>query len=193
MKTLLNKYKGQNCYIVGMGPSLLKLKKESCGDGIIIAIYDSIVLIESLGLKNTIYAMQKDRMTGIGKFRPKKATLLLHAHESGASEQSYFLDYKPRIIWDNKMLGLNWDIASGPSAVHLAKFMGCKKIYMLAFDSCVNGDLRRCQFVDKWQINKVNDGDYHTPGYKHEYLYYCDCIKKTDAKFIKVKNDKSKN
>jgi uncharacterized Rossmann fold enzyme len=162
MKTLKNKHKGKDCYIVGCGPSIQYLTKDMFKDGIVITLYESIIPVEKLNLTNTIYSMQKDRYV----VEPKKAILLLHEHESKKDNPNY-----QHIVWDNNQLGLDWLESSGPSAVKLAEYMGCKKMYLIAFDTCTNGDTRECKATENG-FEFVNEKEN-----KNEYKIHCKRIK----------------
>lgn len=172
-----DKHKGEDCYIVGMAPSLLRLKKEDFGDGIVIALYQSIAIVEEFDLPNKIYSMQKDKVFD-RKFItvPKKATLLLHEIES--AEENFFPYYEDKIVWNNEKLGIPWSSGSAPSAIALARFMGCKNVYMLCFDGCYNRDWRRCNLVNgEWVVSEVDRGLFPMKGYEHDYQKYCDDIR----------------
>lgn len=64
------------CYIVGKGPSITKLNKESFSeDWPIICINESIHVIEELGLHNMVFCIQQDATLG-NACKPKEAALI---------------------------------------------------------------------------------------------------------------------
>lgn len=148
---LVNRYKGEHFYIVGMGPSLLNLRREHIGTGPIIAIYESIHLVEDWGLHNPVYSLQKDGITGL----PKYASLLVHAHESAKTP----VMYEPQYIFDNqKDFGMQWDADSGHTAVWIAYNMGMRDLTMLCFDASTRDDRRRAKYKDgKYYIEEIED------------------------------------
>ena len=141
-----------NCYIVGKGPSLLKLKKEHFGEGIVITINSAIEKVESLGINNTIFALMKDGASPdylnecpsmdchncpYGNVYPKKAILVLHKHES----TQCMPDYYPAMIIDAETYGLNWRNESVLLAIEFALSIGCDDFTFLCFDAVTNGSI----------------------------------------------------
>ena len=157
MKSLKGKHTGKTLWIVGKGPSLRYLSKEDIGDGVVIAINQSIVTVESLGLDIPVYSMQKDGgarkktppealcpdcdYSGSGcddcgfMVRPKSAPLLLHEHES----KYCFPDYPERHVFDWRELGLPGNEFSLILAINIGQFMGCTSFKFISFDAHVNG------------------------------------------------------
>jgi hypothetical protein len=155
---LKNMHISEPVWIIGRGPSLQYLKKEDIGDGVIIALNQSIIIIESLNLPNKTYSMQKDGGTkkrvieGIlspdcyysGLFcsdcgdmvRPKSATLLLHEHES----KYCFPDYPDCYVLSLKELGLECNVFSFIFAIKTAQYMGCLDFNFVSFDVYTSGD-----------------------------------------------------
>jgi hypothetical protein len=158
---LKNRYTGQTAYIVGKGPSLQYITKEIFGVGPVIALNEAIIAIESLNLSNDIYSMQKDK-NDLGQSVPlKKATLLVHSHES-----LYRLeDYRPRYVFDNIVdFDLKITDFSVLSSIGLAKLMGCVKVVLVSLDASVTGDIQECIPLEdgKFQIKSehISTTDY---------------------------------
>ena len=157
MQRLKNKHRGQTAWIIGKGPSLSKLVKDDLGDGPIIAINESIIKIEELGLDNPSYSLQKDGGRWRKYFpadspecdhspdcdgcpytvRPKKATLLVHNRES----LFCFPDYSPRYVFDWRDLGMARNNISLVTAIGIGKFMGCTSFNLVSCDLHAFGDM----------------------------------------------------
>lgn len=159
IESLRDKHKGETVWIIGKGPSLEYLRKEDVGTGLVIALNESIIKIESLGLDNVVYSMQKDggdkrdytpdNLSPVCEYRgmcedrcgdmvrPKKrAALLLHEHES----KYCYEDYEPRYIFDFRSLGLPHNDFSMICAVKIAQLMGCASIRFVCCDYYTNGN-----------------------------------------------------
>lgn len=139
------KHKGDICWIVGKGSSLQYLKKHHIGPGPIIAINESIIPIENLGLDNPIYSLQKDAdppdKDPIAP--PKKAALLIHERETPNRHK----DYLPRYTFDNPMdFNCSWNTCSAVTATNIALMMGCTWIVYVSFDAAVTGNLDVCHY-----------------------------------------------
>jgi len=156
IRELSEKHSNETCWIIGKGPSLQYLKKDQIKDGIVIAINESIISIQNMGLENITYSMQKDFCGEIKKelnwikpdqklhnCQPNKIKpinnipVLLHEHES-----KYCLsDYSPKYIFDNeKDFNILWYEFSSLTAIYIAKLMGCNKFNFVSHDSCINRD-----------------------------------------------------
>ena len=152
METIKNKYQGQVCYIVGKGTSSQYLTKEHFGEGVIIALNNAIVKVESLNLPNDTYSQQKDghgygvkvcpcidnkeNMKICFMCYPQRATLLIHELEGNDCMK----DYPKRIVFNNNELGLHWSRVSVITAMRIAEWMGCTYLKLLCFDSVTQGD-----------------------------------------------------
>jgi hypothetical protein len=184
IKSLKDKHKGKTCYIVGTGPSISNINKETFDSGCpIITLNDVIEKVEVLDLANPVYAMQKDgggylsnkcTDTQAAFFpRPQKATLLVHAKES------IFLhdDYSPRIIFDNETdFNLPWNAFSAIIAINIAKLMGCSDIIFIGFDAITNGNTARFKLGDDMSSagyleQAAKQSKYlETAGIKYKYI-----------------------
>jgi SAM-dependent methyltransferase len=123
------------CYIVGKGPSLTSFDFSKLDpEAPIIAINESIQVVEKWHCPNPVYSLQQD-----GKpecmVRPQGATLLLSGQSS-----SWMLDYSPRLVYNQVIdLGVQDRIISAVSAIEFARHFGCDKIVFIAFDAITSG------------------------------------------------------
>jgi len=165
IQVLRDKHKGTTGFIVGKGPSLLKLRAghfECFNRGPIIAINHAIHAVEALGAPS-VYSMQRDGCdinergnnpcehdcnvrplgsTGNGGY-PKYAVLILSHPESWFCYPNHPERY---VFSDVNDLGFSERIPpSLPNAVMIAELMGVKEIKLLCFDS-INGDARAVHF-----------------------------------------------
>lgn len=176
IESLRGKHDGKTCYIIGNGPSIKYLRAKHFGPGPVIALNQSIEIVERLWLKSPVYSLQKD---GCGNkepheicngqyahhmIRPMGAVLLNHEPESGEC----LTDYAPRYTWSNERdFKQLWNANSAISALCFAHHFGCKSVVFVCFDSITNGDCGR--FYD--------DG-------KDEYTYQAQA--KRQAEFLKM-------
>lgn len=130
---------GQECWIVGKGPSLGNLRRDYFGDGPVITINEAILIVQELGLPNPIYSLQKDGYVNV-MVRPKDdVTLILQANLS----ESWFPDHPKRLILDPVAAwGFKVTEMSIRMCIALAKLMGCYRISFLCCDSLVHDDFR---------------------------------------------------
>ena len=148
-------YKGQTCYIIGKGPSVQYLNESYfLTGGPVIALNETFRKVESLGISNPIYSLQKD----IGFDVPLKATLLVHCWE--ASSQ-FAKDYSPRIEFNCNDFGLDRNTFSAIVAMKFAKLFGCNEIKLISFDSCTIKDYRT-QNYENVVMTPFNKTMYHT-------------------------------
>lgn len=160
IRVLTDKHGGETGYVVGKGPSILKLKESDFRPGPIIALNHAIRYVEALNLPNVIYSMQRDGCdinkrghglceyecntrsvgpTGCGGY-PHKAPILLSYPESWRCYPDYENRYVFSDLWD---LGFKKRaLPSLPNAVRVLELMGVSRIKMLCCD-CVDGDHRR--------------------------------------------------
>jgi hypothetical protein len=145
VERLRYKHVNETAWIIGKGPSLVNLRKEHIGQGPVIAISEAIIPVETLGIDNPIYAMQKDydppEQEPIGP--PKYATLLVHEREVPGRHK----DYKPRYNFDNPIdFDMGTNVPSSITATKIAELLGCKKIVYVSFDSCTQDDITTCHY-----------------------------------------------
>lgn len=172
-------YHGRTAYIVGKGPSLLRLTADHIGRGPVITLNHAILRVRPLNLPNEIYAFQKDgcRMHGPVNFTPAGPG---HACEDESSEMVDLCppeiglfstaesphckeDYPNRVVLDVESLGLPWSTPSAPVATKLAIAWGVAEIVYLCHDAYTSGDLRRVA-NDGETIVTEPDGGYAAAG-----------------------------
>ena len=145
VQVLKDRHKGEIGYIVGKGPSILKLKGSDFGPGPIITINHAIHYVEELNLPNPVYSMQKDGCdinergtnrcehdcktrphgsTGMGGY-PKKAALLLCHPESWFC----YPDHPQRYLFNAIA------VPSLPCAASIIQRMGVKEVKFLCCDA----------------------------------------------------------
>jgi hypothetical protein len=159
LDTLHNLYPGQTAWIVGKGPSLQHLRAEHFGEGPIITINESILIVQELGLANPIFSMQKDGDAGLGRAVYPRRDIPVILQRPGYSERS--LPEHPVRIYVNPSQDLNLlhSEMSVRLCIRIAKLMGCTKIVFVCCDSLVNGDMRRLD-VEGRTIVPANSGAY---------------------------------
>ncbi len=144
---LRDAHAGMTCCVIGMGPTLLELTKDSFSRrDVLLALNHAVIHIEKLGLSNPVYSMQKDGFC----VRPKKVPLIVHElegiHTVGA-EGANSPDYEPRFVFNNpEDFGLEWYRPSVVTAIKIAELLGCPKVRLLACDALSTGDCRRVEF-----------------------------------------------
>jgi hypothetical protein len=155
VEELKDLYAGQTAWIVGKGPSLKHLRARYFGNGPVITMNESILLVQTLGLGNPIYSMQKDgchmsqlpercRMGCQVKFPMvypmKDVTVILQ--DPGFSERC-LPEHKKR-LWVDPVQELGFELATEMSimmCIRLSQIMGCTRINFLCCDSLI-GDMR---------------------------------------------------
>lgn len=174
---LKDKHKGQVCYIIGKGPSLQHLKAHHFGPGPVLVLNESIRYVQTLGLPNQIYSMQKDgcmtedphnipRPCGTcaeHNWQRKPVTnpfpgiaVLFSQHLS-----SWCLHGRPnRYVFTDAELGFEGFpmTMSTLEAIPLARHFGAASLVMMCFDSIVNGDLGTLAAVDDHQFAMDYEG-----------------------------------
>ena len=166
---LRNRHPGQTCYIIGKGPSLVNLRAHHFGPGPVLVINESIRYVQTLGLPNQIYSMQKDGcMTEDPHNIPRPCgschlndppwqrkpvtnpypgiAVLFSQHLS-----SWCLHGRPnRYVFTDAELGYEGYpmTMSTLEAIPLARHFGCAHVVMMCFDSVTHGDLETVACVD---------------------------------------------
>lgn len=125
-------HKSMPCFIVGKGASLEFLNATHFGYGIIIAINQSVLIVQDFGLRNSIYSIQKDGKEDM--VQPNKNIALIL--QAGRSD-TFYLSHPWRFV-------INSDPAemSIITAIDMALWMGCVSFTFLCCDSLVSGDLQ---------------------------------------------------
>jgi hypothetical protein len=149
VEQLTGRHFGDTAYIVGRGPSLLRLTPEEFGPGPVIAINYAIVQIRRLRLSNPLYTMQQDACL-VEPVPPE--ILLLSRHLSAGC----WTDYPDRYLFS--ILGKS--SMSAPCAVRIALLMGAAAVVMLAHDAYRNGSAQTVTPDDR-----LEDGSIGFPGY----------------------------
>jgi len=154
---LYRKHFGQTATIVGMGPSLLRLRAIDFPPGPVITLNHAILTVRTLNLPNPLYVMQKD---GCVPHLDGSITVPLKcicpsdrlvpplrgetAIFSAAESPDCFPSHKPRYVIDVEAdFGLRWSSMSAPVAALLADWMGCTSILMMRHDAYTKRDYRR--------------------------------------------------
>lgn len=177
IKELKDKYKDKTAYIVGKGPSIKRLLSTHFGEGVVITLNESIIVVENLHLKNDIYSMQKDAdsVDHVFGIRPKRASLIIHELES----YYRFKDYSPRYSFNNVSdFNMPWDTFSAISATEICLLMGCCNIVYVCHDSCTTGNTACCQ--------RDKDGSFYIENYYPQYLMQAEILKE----YLKIKKIK---
>ena len=156
---LRNRHRGQTCYIVGKGPSLQYLRWHHVGPGFVITINEAVVHVQTLGLPNQIYAMQKDGCATEDQTTIARPCGSCHEHGWKRAPvidplpgitalfsqyiSSWCLHGRPnRYVFTDEELGFAGFpfTMSTLEAIPLALYLGAEQIVMVSFDSLVNGD-----------------------------------------------------
>ena len=162
IRALRNAHPGETAYVIGKGPSLLRLREDMLGPGPIIALNHAILHVR--GWRSPLYTMQKDGCVFCGVRHPGKPCndptgrmtapvspeiLLVSQHES----PDCFADYRPRYVFDNeKDFGVPWHNPSSPVAARIAILMGCTKVVFVSHDGYTLGDIRML-IGDRFEID----------------------------------------
>lgn len=155
VEVLMNKYVGETAWIVGKGPSLRDLRAEHFGDGPVITMNESILIVQDLGLSNPLYSMQKDgcsplreveRCGGMCQMKfpmvypNPDVTVILQ--DPGFSENC--LPKHERRLWVDPIRELGLLAATEMSVlmcIQIVRVMACAKINFVCCDS-LRGDFR---------------------------------------------------
>ncbi len=150
LNSLKNKHIGETCYILGKGESIRNLSEDDLGIGFILALYETIDVVEKLDIKNKIYSLQKDTLTNPNT----NNTIFAHKHESA----KIITEVDDRhVVFDNEQLGLQWNSPSITSAINIAKYLGCSNICMVSFDASTNGNVKNMYGSDKFAPSYRSD------------------------------------
>jgi len=127
-------FEGKDCYIVGKGPSIDKLKASDFENprNPIICINESIHQVEKLGLPNKVFAMQQDTWLK-DTCRPKYATLLITI-----ACRHWYADFKDQYQFTHSHLGLITNNLTVVYALTMARKFGASGYKLMCFDACVN-------------------------------------------------------
>lgn len=164
---LKDRHRGEVCYVVGKGPSVVDLKAHHFGPGPVLVINETIRHVQELGLPNQIYSMQKDGcVTSDPDTIPRPCdTCEQHGWKRAPVVDPYpgvavlFSQHlsswclhgrKNRYVFTDAELGFEGYpmTMSVLETVPLAKHFGCQSIVMMCFDSLVNGNTDTMECID---------------------------------------------
>jgi hypothetical protein len=149
---LAGAHNGETAYIIGKGPSLLRLTEDMLGPGPIIALNHAIAHVR--GYREPLYASKKDGCVfggqrhpgqpclngGRGMIPPEPPEILIVSKQESPD---CFADYEPRYIVDvERDFGVPWYTPSAPIAAGIAILMGCSRIVFVSHDAFAIGDSR---------------------------------------------------
>lgn len=163
---LKNAYPGETAWIVGRGPSLLNVAKETFGAGPVICLNESIINISRMRLPNDVYTLWRngDVLPDLPKYG---AAMILCENQvlSDPPSAKQFTDYHLRYTFECKR-----DLGCDPpatfthkAALEIAVLMGCSKVVMIGFDSCTTGD-QRTVLEDDYVQSEHRPGAYNEQG-----------------------------
>ncbi len=161
---LKNRYKGQTCYIIGRGPSLLNITKDMFKTGPVIVINEAIYNISALNLSNDIYSQWRngDMPDDLLKYL-SGASLVLCENPVPEYENKTkkYQTYRP-VYWFEcrRDFGFNPRLMfSHMAAIEIAvRIFGCAKLVMIGFDSYFNDD--RTVLRKGFVRSEYRPGDY---------------------------------
>lgn len=133
-----NIYKDSLCYLIGKGPSLDYISPKVFTDtsAPIICINESIHVIEKLNLPNDLYVTQLDHEL-VEACKPSKITTKMFF---GPMCANLYQQGVIKFLIDPLQLGL-YNCISAEYAIMIARHMGCNRLELVSFDSCVNKNL----------------------------------------------------
>ncbi len=145
--SLKGTYQDQDCYIIGKGPSLDKLKRtDFVSNGPVIAINDSIRIIEGFKLANPIFAIQlDDRLKDSCLPRMGQMLAMMTCAE-------WYADHLNTYFFDWKDVNLKPGMPSLVPAVAVGKHMGCSSFKMMCFDAAVTKELGYAECIPEKPI-----------------------------------------
>ena len=142
IQDLRGKHRGENCYIIGRGPSLLSVKKEDFGPGPVIVLNEAIINVHDLNLDNPIYSQWRngDVLPNLKDYLKDGDAMLLCDNPvlNDPPSSTLFKDYLPRYSFEClRDFGKNPQIYfSHKAAIEVAvKIFGCSSIISMGFDS----------------------------------------------------------
>lgn len=130
-------FDGQGCYIIGKGPSLDDLTYEyfTQPQWPIIALNETILIIERMGLPNPVFGLQQDASLR-NKCQPQRSPIFVETKAA-----NYYRSYKDAYLFENTRIGLHRSALSVSAAIKIARSLGVSSFELLCFDSCVNKKL----------------------------------------------------
>ncbi len=162
---LKGKYAGQNCYIIGRGPSLLNIERDMIGPGLVIVINEAIQNVCALDLPNDIYNQWRNGDVPpdtLDYLRDTDTLILCDNPVLGDPPSStLFMGYPNRYTFE-----CAHDLGKVPATMfsHAAAFeiayqiLGCRNFIMMGFDSFRGED--RTVLKDGFVPSELRPGDY---------------------------------
>lgn len=169
---LRGKHAGETAWIVGKGPSLGLLCAEDIGEGFVIALNQSIAVVQELGLPNVIYSYQKDGCGLIGpheECQPRDGHDWMIRPKDGVNlilQQPDFSEFclcGTPCIYIDPVQDFNFEFPETMAvqvSIALAKFMGCDEIVMVCCDS-LSGDIFETFDVHTRQAVLTGAGEFY--------------------------------
>jgi hypothetical protein len=138
------RHEGQDVYVLGSGPSLVGYDLSQLSDKTVIAVNHSIeffnaqylVFGDAMFLKSSNYDFNKYSGVVVTPHRHNDSARLQFIPE----ERKYFFEPRRDEPHINAKMGLFHPCSSGIMALSLAIQFRARKIYLLGFDYCYNGD-----------------------------------------------------
>lgn len=168
---LKNKHWNEVCYIIGKGTSLANLRAHHFGPGPVLVLNESIRYVQTLGLPNQVYSMQKD---GCMTEDPHNIPRPCGSCEAHGWKRSPVFDPFPGIAVIFAQHLSSWCLHGRPNryvftdaelgyegfpmtmsileAIPLARHMGAAHLVMMCFDSMTHGDLETLECTDDHQF-----------------------------------------
>ncbi len=148
--SLKDLYPGGTLHVIGSGPSLAQLSPDQVGEGPVVAINYAIRTVETMGLPNPVYSMQKDQA-----FTLCDAPVLAHLVESARNDD--FGEFVFDCVGD---FGIPYNAPSVVVALHFARWFGCEKAVYHCCDSFC-GDFRSYDGYSVTQDNRAIQYVHH--------------------------------
>ncbi len=187
LSDLKNIHDGSKCFIVGAGPSATFLNLEELDNHVVIIVNSSILLLkwevgtsDDVSLKNR-YWISNDRLCckwdyfwkNVLRAKCNKIVRTSWKPFEDKIRDHGFRYFKPR---ESERPPLSDDdgglcsVSSIPTAIDLAVYTGCKKIYLIGVDQrMVHGNSHFWQFWDKKKWPRRSDkGKNFRPEQKHQ-------------------------
>ena len=142
IEELIDKFNGKPCYIIGKGPSLDKISEKDFNfDYPIICINESIHKIETLKLDNFIIGHQQDAYLK-NTCKPEYSAILLPE-----ALEYWYADYLNKYLYRKADYKFNRSNLTVLMSMAIAKRLGTIKFILLAFDSCIDGNIEYAKCV----------------------------------------------
>lgn len=157
---LRDRHRGEQAYVVGKGPSLARIRASDFGPGPVIVLNEAILNVQTLGLPNHVYSLQRDGCTTEDQYtiaRPCgsceplgwQRNPVVNPYPGIAVVFSQYLSSwclhgrANRFVMTDEEMGFPGQpfTMSVLEAIPFARWLGAASIVMVAFDSLTTGDL----------------------------------------------------